>query len=130
VLRRIYAALRARARPIVVQDVVTYGTVISADNSDLALKPGMTASVRIRTAHAGAAIRVPNAALHFNPPQTPAQVTRGVWILEGESLRHVPVKVGISDGELTIVDAANLAPGTLVIVELTPVGRSAYGLGS
>jgi HlyD family secretion protein len=51
-----------RNSPVVVQDVVTYGTVVEVDNPDLALKPGMTASVRIRTATAKDVLRVPNAA--------------------------------------------------------------------
>lgn len=118
-----------RNAPSVVQDVITYGTVIAADNSDLALKPGMTASVRIRTARAEAVTRVPIAALHFNPPQSSARTTHGVWVVDGQSLRHVPVRVGISDGEYTAVDASDLPLGAPVIVELTPVGRTAYGLG-
>ncbi|HET8936474.1 MAG TPA: efflux RND transporter periplasmic adaptor subunit [Polyangiales bacterium] len=118
-----------RNAPSVVQDVITYGTVIAADNADLALKPGMTASVRIRTARAEAVTRVPIAALHFNPPGTDARTTHGVWMVDGQSLRHVPVKVGISDGEYTAVEAADLPPGTAVIVELSAVGRTAYGLG-
>jgi HlyD family secretion protein len=120
--------VEVRNAPVVVQDVVTYGAVIAADNADLSLKPGMTASVRIRTARAQAVERVPNAALHFNPPDTHAQAARGVWVVDGQALRHVPVKVGISDGEYTAVDAAELSAGTSVIVELTAVGRRAYGL--
>jgi HlyD family secretion protein len=121
--------VEVRNAPIIVQDVVTYGTVVATDNSDLALRPGMTASVRIRTARADAVLRVPNAALHFAPPQTAAPATRGVWVIDGDALRHVPVETGISDGECTAVNAAALEPGTEVVVELTPTGRSAYGLG-
>ena len=58
-----------RNSPVVVQDVVTYGTVVEVDNPDLALKPGMTASVRIRTASATRrAPRARIAALRFTPP--------------------------------------------------------------
>jgi len=57
-----------RKAPQIVQNVVTYTVVVSADNSDLALLPGMTANVRIVTDQREAALRVPNAALRFRPP--------------------------------------------------------------
>ncbi|HKU43536.1 MAG TPA: efflux RND transporter periplasmic adaptor subunit [Polyangiales bacterium] len=122
--------VEVRNSPVVIQDVVTYGTVIETENLDLALKPGMTASVRIQTAQAPNVLRVPNAALHFNPPREPRPDGRGVWLLSGERLRYQPVHAGLSDGELTAIAATDLAEGTQVIVELTPAGRSVYGVGS
>jgi HlyD family secretion protein len=50
------------------QNVVSYDTVITVDNSDLKLRPGMTANVSIITAQQNNALRVPNAALRFRPP--------------------------------------------------------------
>jgi len=52
------------------QNVVSYDTVITLDNSDLKLRPGMTANVSIVTAQQNNALRVPNAALRFRPPDT------------------------------------------------------------
>ncbi len=54
--------------PQVFQNVVTYTVVISAENSDLALLPGMTATVRIVVAEKADVLKVPNAALRFRPP--------------------------------------------------------------
>ncbi|MGA7123283.1 MAG: efflux RND transporter periplasmic adaptor subunit [Polyangiaceae bacterium] len=120
-----------RNSPVVVQDVVTYGTVIEVDNLDLALKPGMTASARVRTASAVDVTRVPAAALRFTPPgsSAPAPAGPGVWVLEPpDSLRRIPVVPGVSDGELTAIAPGPLAPGRTVVTELTPEGRKAYGL--
>ena len=120
-----------RNSPVVVQDVVTYGTVIEVDNLDLALKPGMTASARVRTASAVDVTRVPAAALRFTPPgsSSPAPGDPGVWVLEPpDSLRRIPIVAGVSDGELTAVAPGPLAPGRGVVTELTPEGRRAYGL--
>ena len=50
------------------QNVVSYDTVITVDNSDLKLRPGMTANVSIITAQKNNALRVPNAAMRFRPP--------------------------------------------------------------
>jgi RND family efflux transporter, MFP subunit len=50
-----------------VQNVVTYDAVIDVDNSDLRLRPGMTANVTFVFANKDDVLRVPNAALRFRP---------------------------------------------------------------
>jgi HlyD family secretion protein len=122
--------VEVRNSPVVVQDVITYGTVVEAENLDLALRPGMTASVRIQTASLPEVVRVPNAALHFVPPHQAAADGPGVWAIDGETLRRIPVHPGISDGESTAIDRTDLPLSTAVIVELTPAGRKAYDIGS
>jgi HlyD family secretion protein len=63
--------------------VVTYETVLEVDNSDLSLRPGMTATAEIVTTNIQDAVLVPNAALRFTPqgvdaPGAPnAQASRG-----------------------------------------------------
>lgn len=57
-----------RKSPQVVQNVVTYTVVISADNPDLKLLPGMTANVRVVADQRDAVLKVPNSALRFRPP--------------------------------------------------------------
>jgi HlyD family secretion protein len=118
---------QVRNSPVVVQDVVTYGTVVAVDNADLALKPGMTASVHIRIAATSNALRVPNAALVFAPPGQAAIPTPGVWTIAGGALRRVSVHPGISDGEFTAITSGDLAAGASVVVGLTPQGRAAFG---
>ncbi len=117
-----------RNSSVVVQDVVTYGTVIEVDNVDLALKPGMTATVRVRTASTTGALRVPAASLHFNPPGEHSSDHAGLWFLEGAALRRVEVSAGLSDGETTAIDRGPVEAGQMVLVELSPEGRRAYGL--
>src|SRR5262249_3053699 len=56
-----------RLQPVVVQNVTTYGTVITVPNEDLKLKPGMTANVKIEIAKKTDVLRVPNSALRFRP---------------------------------------------------------------
>lgn len=51
-----------------VQNVVTYTVLVSANNEDGLLMPGMTANVRIVTDTRESALKVPNAALRFRPP--------------------------------------------------------------
>ncbi len=58
---------QVRYSPNNVQGVVTYSAVIDVDNPDLKLRPGMTATVTIRTQEALGAVAIPNAALRFRP---------------------------------------------------------------
>jgi HlyD family secretion protein len=117
-----------RNSPVVVEEVVTYGTVIAVANRDLALKPGMTATVRIHTASARNVLLVPNAALRFTPPGQRADSGTGIWVLDGTGTRRIPVRAGITDGELTAIDGA-IPVGGKVLTGLTPLGRKAYGIG-
>jgi HlyD family secretion protein len=58
---------QVRLQPVVVQNVTTYGTVITVPNRELKLKPGMTANVKIEIAKRTNALRIPNTALRFRP---------------------------------------------------------------
>jgi HlyD family secretion protein len=61
--------VQVRNAPTNYQNVVTYSTIISVDNRDMKLKPGMTANVSVIIAERKDALRVPNAALRFHPPE-------------------------------------------------------------
>ncbi len=58
---------QVRYSPEVVQNVVTYTTIVDVENPEMKLRPGMTATVSIVTGEARNALRVPNAALRFTP---------------------------------------------------------------
>lgn len=51
-----------------VQNVVIYTTIVSIDNPQRELLPGMTANLRIETERRDNVIRIPNAALRWRPP--------------------------------------------------------------
>ena len=58
---------QVRNAPTTTQGVVTYDAVIDVDNSDHALRPGMTANVTFVLAQVAEAVKIPNAALRFKP---------------------------------------------------------------
>lgn len=58
-----------RKAPVNIQNVVTYTVLISADNPDLKLLPGMTANARIVTDQREKTLKVANAALRFRLPE-------------------------------------------------------------
>jgi HlyD family secretion protein len=56
-----------RNAPTTIQNVVTYDVVIQVGNKDFKLKPGMTANVSVLIAHKEGVLKLPNAALRFQP---------------------------------------------------------------
>jgi HlyD family secretion protein len=61
---------QVRYSPATVEGVVTYKAVLTVDNTDLTLRPGMTATADIIVQQQDNALQVPNAALRYTPPAT------------------------------------------------------------
>lgn len=59
--------IQIRSAPIITQNVVTYVVVVNVDNSDMKLKPGMTANVSVEVAKKDGVLMLPPAALRFKP---------------------------------------------------------------
>jgi len=62
--------VQVRNAPKTTSNVVTYDTIISVDNPDLKLRPGMTANVAIIVARRDGVLRIPNSALRLRVPET------------------------------------------------------------
>jgi len=56
-----------RLQPVTAQNVVTYNTIVTVDNKNLRLMPGMTATVSVVIKESKGALRLPAAALRFRP---------------------------------------------------------------
>ncbi|MEJ2106633.1 MAG: efflux RND transporter periplasmic adaptor subunit [Acidiferrobacteraceae bacterium] len=134
--------------PSVEQDVVTCEALLSVDNSDLVLRPGMTATAEIVTRVIHDALLVPNGALRFTPPapetksqgsgmrgllprphrRTPAQQQAAnakpgakkqqVWILRDHKPVPIAVTVGATDGRMTEITGGELQAGMKVLVDV------------
>jgi len=119
--------LRDNAQTI--QNVVTYDAVVDVSNPQLLLKPGMTAIVSFTYRENPDALRVPNAALRFQPdagqlarlktsaPPAHGRDSRTVWVLRSGVPQAVHVRVGITDGTMTEVLSGEVAVGDTAIVE-------------
>jgi HlyD family secretion protein len=136
--------VQVRSAPKTVEGVVTYETVLLVNNSDLLLRPGMTATADITVNKLENVLLVPNAALRFTPPATDESAKKGggligqlvphrprhdqqpaesskrgeqrVWIVRDKVPVAVPVTVGATDGRVTEVLSNNLEPGQAVLV--------------
>jgi HlyD family secretion protein len=122
-----------------VQNVVTYDAVIDVDNSDLRLRPGMTANVTVIYAERQGVLAVPNAALRFHLPSTAAASPSGapsgrprghrgppgdeppesrtVYILRGGEPQSATLHTGLTDGTQTEVLDGDLKEGDPVVVD-------------
>jgi len=67
---------QVRFSPTVTQNVVTYTTIVNAENPELKLRPGMTATVSIISGEAKGVLRVPNGALRFTPTVPPEELAK------------------------------------------------------
>ena len=129
----------------ITDNVVTYLTYLDVDNTDLSLRPGMTATATINAKQRTDVLLVPNAALRFTPtvatetarksvassllmgpPRTPRKSAavgastasaRQVWVLRDGAPVAVAVTPGISDGRMTEIVGGDLQPGMAVITE-------------
>jgi HlyD family secretion protein len=120
--------LRDNAQTI--QNVVTYDAVVDVDNSERLLKPGMTANVSFIYAERQNVVRIPNAALRFQPdaatlallhvevPPVAAGDARVVWLLRAGHATPVSVRIGISDGTLTELVSGSATETDVAAVEL------------
>lgn len=83
---------QVRFAPRTVEGVVTYETLLSVDNADLSLRPGMTATADITVKTVEGALLVPNTALRFTPPATVARAPQNGGGLFSRLLIRRPAK--------------------------------------
>jgi HlyD family secretion protein len=109
---------QVRNAPISIQNVVTYDVVITVDNRELKLKPGMTANVIIVTAKKENPLRVSNGALRFRMPGVPVdRKATQVWVLDqANHVRQTLITTGIADSLFTEVAEGALKEGDQVIL--------------
>jgi len=132
--------------------VVTYETVLKVNNSDLSLRPGMTATADITVKKVENAILVPSTALRFTRPvqeekkpsgslvgsllpRPPSSASKQgedatankkqqrVWTLKDGQLSAIPVTIGSTDGSMTEVVAGDIQPGMALVVDTLSAGK-------
>lgn len=112
-----------RKSPQTIQNVVTYDAVVSVPNTDLALMPGMTATVNFITGRRDNVLRVPDQALHYVPgglvglPHVPPESgTARVYVLRNGKPVAEDIDTGLDDGTNTEVVKGALKPGDAVVI--------------
>lgn len=83
-------------------NVVTYTVIVSVDNTDGFVIPGMSANVSIITGEAKNVLVVDSKALKFSPPDnTEKYDTQGIWVLTKTGPKRYSIKLGLSDDSKT-----------------------------
>lgn len=116
---------QVRLNPTIQENVVTYNVVAMVNNQDGALLPGMTANIHFVVMQKTDVLRIPNAALRFQPKDSdsgdaeksiaPGNSPR-VFVLTGGKPTPVDVATGITDGNHTEILSGEIKPGDKVIV--------------
>lgn len=134
-----------------VQGVVTYKAVLAIDNSELLIRPGMTATAEIVVQQVEDALLVPNAALRFSPavqdgkkspgllqrllPRPPSATfrppsepeptgpNRRIFVLRNGAPAAVPVVIGATDGRKTEIRKGAIEPGQAIVVDTAATRR-------
>ncbi len=119
-----------RQAPQTVQNVVTYDAIVSVNNDDRLLLPGMTATLRIVVAERNDVLRVPDQALRYTPsapkaPEASSARAKQVWVLRGTQPQALAVTIGLDDDSYTEITAGALHAGDRVVI-----GESADATGS
>jgi len=112
---------QVRNAPVSVQNVVTYDVVVDFDNSELLLRPGMTATLTIITAARDDVLKVTRRALRFRPRDEDPPVSQGnsrrLWTeSKGGGPEPLEVRTGLRDDEFVEVSGPGLEEGASVIV--------------
>lgn len=141
---------QVRLQSSVMENVVTYDVVISADNADGRLLPGMTATVEFIVARASDVLKVSNSALRFTPTESMMADLAGLRDQAGGAQRRPPtaepasrlfyldaegnlamamVETGITDGQSTVIEGTGITEGMQVIAAVAS-GSSATAAAS
>lgn len=110
-------------------NVVTYEVVIMADNPDLKLKPGLTASVTIYTMEENGVLAVPTKSLRFTPDEAilskigikvngEAPEGKHVWVLKDNTITPRTVETGATSDDKTSIESG-VSEGETVVSGLT-----------
>jgi len=109
-----------------VSNVVTYSVIVAVDNSELKLKPGMTANVTFVAATREGVLTIPTAALRFRPKTADGKSVEAgkleagkkrIYVLNNGKPQPVVITTGIGNDKQTEVTGGDLAEGAEVILE-------------
>ena len=130
---------QVRKSPTTTQNVVTYETIISVENPEQKLFPGMTADVSILVSELKDVLKIPNTALRYSPPDgavydgtPPKKLDRSQRLVyspsvDGAKLKPIIIKTGITDGSDTEVTEGLKAGDAVVTSTLTAATKGGFG---
>jgi len=109
---------QVRIASTTVSNVVTYTVIVTVDNTDGKLIPGMTANVAIITMKKEDVLSVPVKALKFSPTEITGGKKfkeQGIWMMKRHKPERITIQTGVSDGEFTEIISDKIKEGDTVL---------------
>jgi len=97
-------------------NVVTYTVIISVDNSEGFIIPGMTANVSIKVGEAKDVLCVENRAFKFTMEDGKKYERQGIWVLTSTGPKRYDVEIGLSDDNKSQIITNEIKIGDKVII--------------
>lgn len=126
----------------IVDNVVTYATILEVSNPKLQLRPGMTTDVDIKVAEANNSLAVHNRCLRIDslqlesiakqldydferiPNTTHKTEIDSIWTLENnKKFKQIKVKIGVRQGKYTQIISDHINKNTQIVYEVSPAER-------
>ncbi|ALJ05918.1 hemolysin D [Pseudalgibacter alginicilyticus] len=135
---------QVRLNPTITSNVVTYTVIVKAENEDLKLKPGLTATISIYTLELNNVLTAEAKAINFSPdtetlstynmhhelPETTAHPTTSknvLWVLgKDRSITPTTVTLGASDG-VNVQVLSGISEGEQLVYSLKGVTKGEAG---
>ena len=144
---------QVRLNAVTTQNVVTYDVVVTVENPDEILAPGMTAYVNVIIADKKSIPLVSNAALRYKPAKAPTKETQEgmkqnpqgkpkgkgenkdgnfgmVYVLKNGIPTPIKVQLGITDNRFTEIVSDNIAVGDKIIIDENKATNANTGFGA
>ena len=144
---------QVRLNAVTTQNVVTYDVVVTVENPDEILAPGMTAYVNVIIADKKSIPLVSNAALRYKPTKAPTKETQEgmkqnpqgkpkgkgenkdgnfgmVYVLKEGIPTPIKVQLGITDNRFTEIVSDNIAVGDKIIIDENKATNANTGFGA
>lgn len=131
---------QVRLNPTTTSNVVTYTVVIKAENPDLKLKPGLTATITIYTLELKNVLTLEAKGVNFEPDMTilnnyqkangfspVAEVAKSetatIWVMTSKGIASKAIKTGTSDG-INVEILSGLSAGEEVVYNLKALTKT------
>jgi HlyD family secretion protein len=119
---------QVRLDPVRKDQLVSYKAIVTCDNKDLLLKPGMTATATVEVFNKKNVLRVPGEAFIVSPTEIQTdRLKKYVWVKDSVAMNSLPVKrievkTGLSGDYFTEIISGKIKAGDDILIAINKKG--------
>jgi HlyD family secretion protein len=119
---------QVRLNPVRKEQLVSYQAIVTCDNKDLLLRPGMTATATVEVFNKKNVLRVPGEAFIVSPVEVAVdRMKKYVWVKDSVAMNSLPVKrvevkTGQSGDYFTEIISGKIKAGDEILVGINKKG--------